>query len=803
MRLHPVMRNLARDRGFTIAAALTLALGIGLSTAVFTVANALLLRSLPVPRQERLLVLWGQSPDRSFAHYPFSYNTARQFARATKAFERVAFSTYEGAWPQPIRDHGGVSRLRQALVSGDFFEVLGAAPVLGRALRPSDDVMGASPVVVLSHGAWLRQFGGDSAVLGRQIVLHGNGIAYTIVGVMPQGLDYPRGTDFWAPLVPARTKPGTDSTVADVDLIARLRLGVPTSAARDELTAFFSRTGASVWERGMHPVVNPLPLLILGDARPAVIAFAAAAGLLLLITCINVANLLLLRGLARIREMAVRSALGAGRATIVRQLMSENAVLALIGGSLGGLVAAGAVRSFVAFAPASVPRLAEIHVDTTALVGAVLVTFVAMLFFGLAPAIATSRVELQEVLRSGARETTSRRSRAATELLVVGQVALAVLVLSAAGLIARSLIRLERAKLSFEASQLLIGELAFRFDDVETREKQMMLLEKLLPVVRGVPGVRAVSPVVAIPFAGTGGWDGRLASEDQSDDEASRNPMLNMEVVVPDYFKTLHLPLLRGRPFTEDDREGAPLAVVLSQSAVRHYWPNADPIGRHLRMGGDRRRTFTVVGVVPDTRYRDLRDARPSVYFALRQSIFPFAPLNLAIRTDRAPADVVQSLRLAIANGVPGVALANAAPFDTFLARPLEQPRLNAFLLSVFAGAAVMLAGIGLFGVMATMVKRRTRELGVRMALGAAASDLRLMVMRRGLTIALSGTVLGLAGAIAANHLLTAILYEVSATDAVTLVMVAGLLLAVAAIATAIPARASTRVNPLLALQHE
>src|SRR5437762_6755662 len=506
------IRSLRRTPGFALTAIVTLALGIGLATAVFTVADALLLRRLPVRDQDRLVVLWGQAPDRGF-DYPLGFDEAREFARRTRSLAQVAFFGYEGAWPRPIRDGERISRLRGALVSGEFFDVLGAQPVLGRALHATDDVVGAAPVVVLSHGIWQRQFGGDARVLGRQIVTYGTGVAYTIVGVMRQGLDYPRGADMWAALVPARTRPGTDSTVADVEVIGRLRPGATAAHARAELTAFYGRPEGSPWNRDWHGVAQTLPRLVLGETHPALIAFAAAAGLLLLITCINVANLLLVRGLARVREIAVRSALGAGPLQVVSQLLAENALLALAGGGLGVMVAAAAVRSFVAVAPAGLPRLDEIQLNATALAGAVGITGLAMLIFGLAPAVITSRVELEQALRSGTRQSPGKRSRLATEALVAGQVALALLVLSAAGLIARSLVKLERAELSFEPSRLLMGELAIRYDQFDTPAKQLSLLERLLPELRAIPGVRAVSPTVAVPFAGAAAWDGRPAAE--------------------------------------------------------------------------------------------------------------------------------------------------------------------------------------------------------------------------------------------------------------------------------------------------
>lgn len=703
-------------------------------------------------------------------------------------------SSLYGAGPKPIRDGDQISRLRRALVSGEFFDVLGARPTLGRALRATDDVSGAAPVLVLSYGAWQRRFGGDSHVLGRQVLTYDDGVAYTIVGVMPQGLDYPRGTDFWASVVPS-------TTPKDLYVIGRVAPGATATNARDELTAFFGRAEASPWQRDLRGVVHTLPRIVLGDVRPALIVFAAAAGLLLLITCINVANLLLVRGLARVREVAVRSALGAGRGRVIGQLLTENALLAVAGGALGLVVAAGAVRLFVAFAPAGIPRLDEIQLNSAALAGAVGTTGIAMLIFALAPAVITSRVELQQVLRSDTRQSASRRSRLATEALVAGQVALALLVLSAAGLIARSLIKLERAELSFEASRLLIGDLALRYDQYDDPKKQLALLERLLPQLQAIPGVRAVSPIVAVPFSGTGGWDGKLAAEGQSTEETAANPMLNMEVVTPDYFATFGITVRRGRTFTDADREGAPPVVVVSQAAALHYWGTDDPIGERLRMGDNLELTLTVVGVVPDTRYRDLRDARASVYFPLRQSFFPFTPTHLAIRTSGPPAELVPTIRRVIGETEPDVALASAAPFGSFLEGPLAQPRLNALLLAVFAGAAVALAAVGLFGVMATMVRQRTRELGVRMALGATARDLRRMVMRRGLAIATAGMVVGLFGALLANRLLVAMLYEVSPTDGVTLGVVVALLLSVAALASIIPAWSSSGIDPVLALR--
>lgn len=793
------IRGLRRTPGFAATAILTLALGIGLATAVFTVADALLLRRLPVRDQNRLLVLWGQMPKKDFP-YPLGFDDAREFARRTRSLERVALVASWGAAPLPIRDADQISRLRRALVSGEFFDVLGARPVLGRALRGEDDVYGAPRVLVLSYAAWQRRFGGDRDVLGRQVVMYQDNVPYEIVGVMPQGLDYPRGTDFWTSV--AGSVPPQSLQYVSLHLIGRLAPRAIINDARAELTAFFARTEAPAWGRELGAVAQPLPRIVLGDVRPALFVFTAAAGLLLLITCINVATLLLVRGVGRVREIAVRSALGAGRGDVIVQLLVENAVLAAAGGAAGIAVAAAAVRSFIAFAPIGVPRLDEIHLNAAALAGAVGITGVALLLFGLAPAVIASRVELQSTLRSDTRQSRSRRPRLTTEGLVAGQLALALIVLSAAGLIARSLVNLERADLALEPSRVLIGELAVS-DQHDDPAKQTAVLERLLPALRVIPGIRGVSPVVAVPFAGSAAWDGRPAAEGQSQEEAATNPMLNMDVVAPDYFQTLGIPVLRGRGFTDADRKNAPAVAVVSQSAARHYWPGADPLGKRLKLGPDLERTVAIIGVVPDTRYRDLREARPSIYFPLRQSFFPFAPLALAIRTSGPPAAQVSTIRRVIGATAPGVALASAASFETYLDGPLAQPRLNTLLLAVFAGAAVLLAAVGLFGAMATMVRQRTHELGVRMALGADAGDLRRMVMRRGLTIAGIGSVVGLIGALLANRLLRDLLFDVTPTDLATLTAVTGFLIAVSALASLISARATTRIDPVVALRAE
>lgn len=799
-------RTLVRAPGFTLTAAITLALGIGLTTSVFTVADALLVRRLPVAVQSRVAVLWGDTQDGRFTNFPLSLRDAREFVRRSRTLEQAAFFTFYGSAPKPIREGDRVYRLRRSLVSGAFFDVLRSPPVLGRALRPEDDVVGAAPVAVLSYRAWQRQFAGDSQIVGRSLAMHETGRAHTIVGVMAQGLDYPRGTDFWVPLVANSTGPDSlHVTGPMLDVIGRLRPDASMAGARAELTDWFARSDAPAWQRGFRGVASSLPTLVLGDTKPAVLVLVGATTLLLLLTCVNVANLLLVRGLGRTREFAVRSALGAGRARIAGQLLTESALLAAGGGAGGAALAVALVRGFVVIAPPGVPRIDEISVNAAVILCALAVTTVAMLLFGLVPALVASHVEMQGVLRSGTRQGgVNRPLRTATESLVVGQIALAVVLLFGAGLVTRSLIRLNGVDLSYEPRQLLVAELALRADRYGASARQRDLLNAVLARVAALPAVEAVAPVLSVPFAGPGfGIDGRLSTPEQTPEQAETNPMLNMEIVTPNYFSTLGVRVLRGRMFTNADRDGATPVVVISESVARQYWPGTDPIDKTLKAGTSPEALVRVVGVVSDTRYRDLRTARPSIYFPLRQSFFPVVPMTLVIRTTGVPAAIVPSVRAAIADVDPGVALATAAPLESFLEQPRAQPRLNAMLLSLFAGVAVLLAAVGLFGVIATMVRQRTRELGIRMALGATRMGVQRLVLLRGLSLAALGVLLGGAAALLTSRVLADLLFETGSADRPTLAIVAVLILGVAAVASLIPARTGSQIDPATALRSD
>ena len=798
--LRHATRQFVRSPRFSLTVVATLSLGIGLATAVFAVMDAVLLQPLPVVDQARLLRMSGALADGSVDHWPLTLPQAREFSRQTRTLSSVGYTAYEGAWPAAIRDGDQISRLRRALVSGNFFDVLGARPILGRGLQPSDDVIGAAPVVVLSDRGWRSSFGGDSNVIGHTITLVEFGMTATIVGVMPRGLEYPSGVDFWAPFVPSRLKSEDDTkTYTAVDLVARLGPGSTPAAARAELKAYFDRSTAT---RQLRAQSRSFVDVVLGDTGDAVVIFAAAAALLLVIACLDVANLLLVRGLERVREVAVRRALGGSRAQVVTQLMTENALLALAGGALGVGVAIACVNVFRLFAPAAIPLLDRVHVSAAILTAAIGITTLATFAFGLAPAFITARADVQTVLRSGTRQSQSRGMRRARETLMAVQLALAALMLFTAALIGRSFTKLRGADLRFDASQVMIGELAIRFDQYDDVAKQTRMLQQVVAALRATHGVDGVSPVVAMPFSGSGGWTGSARREGQTKAEAAKNPMLNIDVVTPDYFPTMGLRVLRGRAFTDQDRSGSELAVVVSQSAARLYWPNRDPIGQRLFLASDRD-PFTVVGVVDDIRYRDLRIAQPSVYHALAQSMFPFAPTTLVIRTSVAESSIVPVLSRAVKEAAPGVELATAYRFEHYMEAPLAQPRLNAFLLGLFATSAALLAAIGLAGVVATAVQQRTHEIGVRMALGATGGDVQRMLVKQALVVAEIGVAIGIGVAVAAGHVLDSLLFGVSPTDVGVLVAVATFLTLIVVVAALLPARRSGKIDPVVALRTE
>ena len=793
-------RMFRRSPGYASAAIATPALGIGLATAVFTVGDAMLIKRLPVANQDRLLVMSGRSAGDAFSNYPLPLADVREFERRSNTLSDVAFFAFRGATATAILDADRVYQIQASLVSGNFFDVAEVQPQLGRLLRADDDVEGAAPVLVISNRAWKERFGSDTSIVGRAITIVSSGESYQVVGVMPQGLDYPRGTEVWLPLVAYSAAGGfLEIASGELDMLTRLRVGASPNQAKDELTGFLHRPEAPAWQRELQAAALPLPEVVLGNTKAAVILVSIAAAILLLITCANVANLALVNALRRVKEFAVRSALGATRRMQVTQLLSEGAAIALIGGALGFLLAVGGVKLFVHFAPLDLPRVDEVIVSTRVLIAAILVTSIAMLFSNVGPAFIATRGSALEALVSGGRTTGGRSSRRVAELLVVAHMALAVLSLTAAGLVVRSFITLSQIDLSFDRHSLMVASLAFDGSKLQDSNRQRIALDQVVAAVRVLRGVQGASPTFSVPFVGaSGGIDARLSRLGQSAPEAALNPLLNMEVIAPDYFELLGTPILTGRPFSEEDREGSPAAAIISRSVAQRFWPDDNPVGKRLQSG---RRQYTVVGEVPDTRYRELENARPSVYFPMSQS--SIVPTNILIRTSGSGMSIASSLRNVISLTQSGIELSNISPLEQLIQVRQSQPRLNAVVLVAFAGCALLLAAVGLFAVIVTMVRMRVYEFGVRMALGATSGQVGRMVLSRGVAIAIVGTVAGLSAAFAASRLMSSLLFEVSSSDPLTFAIVAATVVAVALLAGIAPARIGMQVDPAIALRSE
>ncbi len=818
--LRLTLRALRRTPTFTATAVLILALGIGTASAMFTVFQSVVVRRLPVQNPDRIVELSGVAKGAA-RELPITLDPFRRFRQENRTLQSVGGFAHWGAVAAPVTDGDRQLLLRQATVTGNFFQVLGAAPILGRLLRPEDEreygpnaTNANALVAVISYDAWRRSFGGDSAVIGRHLRLPDMKWNPTIVGVAPPGLDYPRGAELWTPNVYA----------GGMDLVARLAPRATLDAARADYLAFVKRD-PDYLKAGLADHIGaraePLERMVLGDVKTALITLTTAVAVLLLLACVNIGNLLLLHAAGRTRELAVRRALGAGSADIVQQLSAESAVLGIGGGVLGFGLAQVLLSVFLRLAPAGLPRLDMVRIAPAPLAIAAAATVLAVLLFSLLPVVSTVRCDLSSQLRADARSgTEGRRLRAVRRTLVASQIALALVLLSGAGLLVRSFARLSGLDMGFATSHLSVlgvsmpwdkwvawcGGATPKVDSAATNRFRKCMdgwsfqfHDQLVTGFRAIPGVEKASPVAVPPFLGSNVFMTRLMAAGQSEGESSANPWVGMDFVGPEYFDAIGLPILRGRGFTDADREGSPNVAVVTQTIANRFWPGEDPIGKQVRQAAGSP-VITVVGLVGDFHFREHRQATPMLIRPYRQD---FAQGNLVIRTQGALATLLPAIRKAVQAVDPDAALVEARTMDEVIAPQLAQPRLNALLLSAFAFAAVLLAAIGLYGIMASAVSHQTRELGVRLALGATPDRLRAMILRQALTVAGAGALTGLLGALAGSRLITSMLFEVTPTDPVALLGACGLLLAVALLAAYIPARRATRVDPMVALRYE
>lgn len=795
------VRTLRRSPSFTVIAILTLAIGIGSTAAMFTVVNGVLLRKLPVREQDRVVVLWVEDVPSRFGHWPFSYGTFTALRDQHGAFESLGGVDYNGAWSMPAEVGEAATTLQGGIIAGDLFGVLGVKPLLGRVLRAEDDVVGGPHVLVISYGLWRRAFGADSHVLGKTLRL--NGVSYAIVGVLPQGFEYPKGADFWTTLALVVPEWERNPTQPTLDLVGRLRPGATPAQAVTEVNNTLRQVIPE--GRDLRAVVHSFTDVIVGDVRPAILVLSAAALLVLVLASVNVGGLLLVRGEARAREFAIRSALGAGKARVVRQLLTESLVLAAVGGLAGVLLAGLVVKIFPAIAPPEIPRVNELRIDSVVLTFTFIASVIAALVCGLAPARSVARAEVSHSLRAGTQPLAGSAWR---RFAVVGQIALALLVIAGAGLLTRSLLLLSRVDTGFTTDGLLFVRPQIpsaRYSDVRQVHD---LVDRLVLRLRALPGVVAVSPASHFPFSSNGAVNLTYSGEGQDQREAAANPIVDFTAAGPDYFRTIGLPIRRGRGFSEQDRAGSSLVVVVSEDVARHTWPGQDAIGKRLKFGSphDPQPWRTVVGIAANTRYRDLLKVGVSIYVPALQPPTPdgvWLPTNLALRSASPVDDLLPPVRSAIKQIDPEVAVLSAASMTDLLGVELVRPRFNATLLDVLAALALVLAVTGLYGIIGTYVAQRTREIGIRMALGADASTVSGQVVRQGMRLAFAGVAAGVCAALVAMRVLASLLFGVTPADPLTLVSATLLLLLAALVASYVPARRATRVDPMVALRYE
>jgi putative ABC transport system permease protein len=812
--LRHAARRLARRPGLATVAVATLALGLGGATAIFSVADAVILKPLPFPEPDRLAVLWQRDLKRSQPFLAISYPAYRDWRERTRSFRELA-GMAEGNWAWTFSGRGQPVSVEGRAVTASFFPAMGVPPALGRWLEPADDRLGAAPVVVLGHALWRDRFGEDPTVVGRAVVV--NRQACTVVGVMPKGFAYPPGAQLWAPLVPSAGATTVESGgVQWMIAVGRLGPGVSPEQARAEMGGLTARYLRQVREQvpaeikalidpeGYDAVVTPLSEAIFGPTRPALLALLATVLLVLLIACANVASLLLVRAAERSREMAVRLALGASPGRLARGPLAESSLLALLGGAVGLLVAHLGLPLLVALSPQDLPRLREASVDGRVFLFALAASLATAVLAGLAPILLVRKTSLEATLRRGNRAVAAGPGRF-RGALVVSQVAVALVLLTGAGLLARSFLALRRAPLGFRPERLLAAGVWAREDLYPDARRWRVFYQELLRRVQAVPGVEAAGVVSVRPLSGPIGWDFPFTLEGQSEQEARGNPIANLQAVSADYFRAMGMAVKRGRAFTDADAEGQPGVVVVSESLARRCWPGRDPLGQRLKVPQWKSpyhdAWLSVVGVVDDVRYRELQAARLDLYLSHLQADHRVG--GLMVRTRGEPAGLAGAVREAVWGLDREKAPPDVLVMDSVVAEARAVPRFATRVLGAFALVAVLLAALGLHGLLAYSVTSRLREIGLRMALGARRADVGRLVMRQGLGLTLAGMALGLAVASLAARLLQSLLYGVGPTDPATFLAVAVALLAVATLACGLPLLRALAVDPAVALRHE
>ncbi len=813
--LRYALRGLRQRPGFTAVAVLTLALGIGANTAIFSVANGVLLRPLPYERPDRLAMIWGHRTQTPHAEL----SVPEYWDLGERAHSFVRIGAYAGG-TATLTGGGAPERLRTGYITASIPGVLGVTPSIGRAFTAEEDLPGRPAVALLSDGLWRRRFGADPTIVGRVLMI--DDAPTTVVGVMPAGFQLPAhhagpGMELWAPL---QLDPATNRSVRGwhfLEAVGRLRDGVTLAAASAEMSTLM-RGMLAAYPMDYTPEFDgsatAVEQEVVGDVRPAILVLLGAVALLLLIACANVAALLLARAESRQREIALRTALGAGRTRLIRQLLTESVLLAVAGGAIGVMLASWGVSGLVLAAPASIPRLSAVGMDGRVLLFTLCLTLFTGILFGMAPALHAVRHDLSNALTDGGRAGTAGGQRhRVRRLLVAGQVALALVLVTGAGLLVQSFLHLRQVDPGFRPEGLLTARIELSTVRFHTSTARRDFYRELLDRLAHVPGVQSVAMARALPMTGRleiGDWSFVLEGQAASPPLPTDWHPADWQVVSTGYFGTMGIPLLQGRDFTDADRAGGPGAMIVNRTLAAQVWPGQDPVGRRVLLGGGDADSIwrTVVGVVGDVHHRGLTaPARPEMYLPYEQfpagTGMPQAAMYVALRSAGNPEALTAALRSTVTALDPDTPVAESQTMEAALGAWAAERRLIMLLVSGFALVALVLGAVGIYGVMAHLVSERKREIGIRMALGAVPEQILRLVVSQSAWVVGGGIAAGTIGALAASRVLSGLLFEVRPTDPLTFGGTALVLAAVAAGATLVPAMRAVRTDPAHALRSD
>jgi putative ABC transport system permease protein len=807
------VRSLSKSPGFTVVAIIVLALAIGANTAIFTVVNAVLIRPLPYPNSDRLVMLWETNPRFQIGvdTLPVTPGDFMDWREQGSAFEDVLALA---AGHLNLSGLGEPERISAASVSPNFFRLMGIEPKLGRAFQEDEEKPGANKVVVISYALWQRQFGGAEDIVGKPMTLDGE--SYTVIGVAPEGFQFPRAhelpyfagvsspTEMWRPMTLTDDFINRKRANHQLSVIAKLNPGVTRDQAQAEMNAIAARLERSYSEnQGIGAKVVPLGEQVVGNSRVALLVLMGAVGLVLLIACANVANLMLTRASGRRKEIAIRTALGASRSRVVSQLMIEALLLAQASAIAGTLLSLWGVKAMLALSGQNLPRLNEVGIDLTALGFTVSIALLTSLLFGLTPALQASKINLVQSLKDGSRGVSGgRRASRVRSALVIAEVALSLMLLIGAGLMIKSLAHLLNVDPGFKPDRVLTMNIAL-LGSRYPANRQIAFFEDVRHRVENLPGVVSVGLISSAPLSG-GVYAGDFSIEGREPASANEDSSADRRMISPEYFNALGIPLIEGRYFTERDDQVSTGVAIVSEGWTRRFLPNEDPIGKRIKLGGrdSTRPWLSIVGVAGDVRDTALEsNARPCVYVPYPQ--FPTSSMALVVRTGVDSKILIPAIRdevWAIDKDQP---VTDVKTMDDYVSDSVAPRRVNALLLGIFAALALILALIGIYGVMSYSVTQRVHEIGIRMALGAQTTDVIKLIVGHGMTAVLAGVAIGLGGSLALSRVMSSLLYGVSATDPMTFAFVSVLLVSFALLASYIPARRATKVDPMIALRHE